>query len=84
MRVYVPAVPEPSRAAPADGRDPTGAPVDVDGPVAWREQGQGQSVVFLHGLGGSRTSWEPQLRGLSDEFRAIAWDMPGLRSVGPG
>ena len=76
-------MPEPSHAAPADDRGPTGALADVDGPVAWREQGRGQPVVFLHGLGGSRTSWEPQLRGLSDEFRAIAWDMPGYGASPP-
>ena len=51
--------------------------MDVDGPLAWREQGIGEAVVFLHGLGGSRTSWEPQLSSLSDAFRCIAWDMPG-------
>ena len=76
-------MPQPSHAAPADDRGPTGALADMDGPVAWREQGRGQPVVFLHGLGGSRTSWEPQLRGLSDEFRAIAWDMPGYGASAP-
>ncbi len=49
----------------------------MDGPLAWRETGDGEPVVFLHGLGGSRTSWEPQLARLSDAFRCIAWDMPG-------
>ena len=76
-------MPQPSHAASADGGGPTGAPTGVDGPVAWREQGRGQPVVLLHGLGGSRTSWEPQLRGLSDEFRAIAWDMPGYGASAP-
>ena len=76
-------MPELSLSAPAADKAPTGAPADVDGPVAWREQGRGQPVVFLHGLGGSRTSWEPQLRGLSDEFRAIAWDMPGYGASAP-
>ena len=76
-------MPQPSHAASLDGGGPTGAPAEVDGPVAWREQGRGQPVVFLHGLGGSRTSWEPQLRGLSDEFRAIAWDMPGYGASAP-
>lgn len=51
--------------------------LDIDGPLAWRETGDGEPVVFLHGLGGSRTSWEPQLTGLRSEFRCIAWDMPG-------
>ena len=34
-------------------------------------------MIFLHGLGGTRTAWDPQLRGLADRFRCIAWDMPG-------
>lgn len=45
--------------------------------LSWREVGTGPPVVFLHGLGGSRTSWGPQLRALSDRFRCVAWDMPG-------
>ena len=75
--MYVPAVPEPS---PADAATDA---VDVDGPLAWREQGRGAPVVFLHGLGGSRTSSEPQLEGLSDRFRCIAWDMPGYGASAP-
>ena len=39
--------------------------------------------MFLHGLGGSRTSWEPQLTGLSSGFRCIAWDMPGYGASAP-
>ena len=46
-------------------------------PIAWREAGEGPPVIFLHGLGGTRTAWDPQLRGLADRFRCIAWDMPG-------
>jgi 3-oxoadipate enol-lactonase len=48
----------------------------LDG-LAWRECGSGQPVVFLHGLGGTRTSWGAQLRGLGDRLHCIAWDMPG-------
>lgn len=48
-------------------------------PIAWREAGRADSdvVVFLHGLGMTRTGWEPQLADLSDEWRCVAWDMPG-------
>jgi pimeloyl-ACP methyl ester carboxylesterase len=45
--------------------------------MSWREAGDGPAIVFLHGLGGTRLAWEPQLEGLSDRFRCIAWDMPG-------
>ena len=45
--------------------------------IAWIEEGAGPPVLFLHGVGGTRTAWGPQLRGLSDRFRCIAWDMPG-------
>jgi 3-oxoadipate enol-lactonase len=48
-------------------------------PVAWRESGSPGAPValFLHGLGGSRIAWEPQLEGLSRARRCVAWDAPG-------
>lgn len=60
------------------------APIDVvDGPIAYRSSGVGRPVVFLHGLGGSRAAWEPQLEGLADSFRCVAWDMPGYGDSAP-
>jgi 3-oxoadipate enol-lactonase len=56
--------------------------VDAD-PVAWREAGSGDCVLFLHGVGGSRTAWDPQLRALGDRYRCIAWDMPGYGASAP-
>ena len=54
------------------------AAVDHDAsPTAWREAGSGPVALFLHGLGGSRTAWEPQLAALGDVRRCVAWDMPG-------
>jgi 3-oxoadipate enol-lactonase len=59
---------------------------DVDAtPVAWRESAPPQVnganaevALFLHGLGGSRTAWDPQLVDLTDAgYRCAAWDMPG-------
>ena len=53
-------------------------PSDVDGQrFAWRESGTGPALVLLHGLSGSRLSWEPQLRDLADSCRVVAWDQPG-------
>lgn len=45
--------------------------------LGWREWGTGEPVVFLHGLGGTREAWGPQLRALHPFGRCIAWDMPG-------
>lgn len=57
---------------------------DVDEePVAWREAGAGDVIVFLHGLGGSRLSWQPQLEGLGSTWRCAAWDMPGYGNSKP-
>ena len=55
-------------------------------PVAWREAGpaDGDLVVLLHGLGGSRIAWEPQLAALSAAgYLAAAWDMPGYGASTP-
>ena len=52
-------------------------------PIAWRESGAGPPVMFLHGLGGTRTAWDPQLRALDSRFRCIAWDMPGYGASAP-
>ena len=62
------------------------SPVEMTGRrLAWREAGVGVTpVVFLHGLGGSRLAWEPQLAALASRGRAVAWDMPGYgRSAAP-
>jgi 3-oxoadipate enol-lactonase len=46
--------------------------------VAHREKGDGDPVVFLHGVGGDSESWQHQLAAFAAAgFRAIAWDMPG-------
>jgi len=52
-------------------------------PIAWRAARAGPPVAFLHGLGGTRTAWDPQLRALADRFRCIAWDMPGYGASAP-
>lgn len=51
----------------------------LNSPTAWRECGapDAPAVLFLHGLGGTRKAWGPQLRSLSSHFRCVAWDMPG-------
>jgi 3-oxoadipate enol-lactonase len=39
--------------------------------------GAGELVLFLHGIGGSRTNWREQLPVMGEQFRAAAWDARG-------
>src|SRR4029077_19909568 len=39
--------------------------------------GRGSLVLFLHGIGGNRHSWEGQLEFFSSRFKAAAWDARG-------
>jgi 3-oxoadipate enol-lactonase len=57
---------------------------DVDAaPVAWREAGSGPLVLFLHGLGTTRSGFDPQLEALAERYRCVAWDMPGYGASPP-
>ena len=40
----------------------------------YEEQGEGPVVLFTHGIYMDHTSFSEQLKGLSDEYRCIAWD----------
>lgn len=64
-------------AATDHGRD-----LEVGG-YAWRELGDGELVVLLHGLGGSRVAWDAQLTSVGTHRRVAAWDMPGYGLAAP-
>ncbi len=46
--------------------------------VAYREQGAGPPILFLHGGPLDSREFVNQLDGLSDRYRVIAWDAPGF------
>jgi pimeloyl-ACP methyl ester carboxylesterase len=51
--------------------------VEVDGlRTAYRRDGQGLPVVFLHGFFGDHRVWQHQLE-LADTYTVVAWDAPG-------
>lgn len=58
-------------------------------PIFWREAAPESCddhtpvAILLHGLGGSRIGWEPQLAALSTTHRVIAWDAPGYGGSNP-
>lgn len=51
----------------------------VPGPpaIALDCQGQGEILLFLHGIGGNRTNWHEQLAFFADRYRAVAIDVRG-------
>ena len=52
-------------------------------PIAIRDTETNKpALVLLHGLGGSSQTWAFQFRALADDFRVIAWDMPGYGPSG--
>jgi len=52
--------------------------ITVDGArVAYRDEGAGEVLLLIHGLGGSSFSWRAVLPKLSNKYRVIAPDLPG-------
>ena len=45
--------------------------------LAIDRMGDGPLLVFLHGIGGNRTTWHDQLAVFAPEFHAVAWDARG-------
>lgn len=45
--------------------------------IALTHAGQGELVLFMHGVGGNRTNWREQLRTFAPHFHAAAWDLRG-------
>ena len=46
-------------------------------------RGSGRPLLLIHGLGGSRRSWEPVLDALAAEREVIAVDLPGFGDTPP-
>lgn len=52
--------------------------IEINGQLqAYREAGQGQALILLHGISSGSASWVNQLAVLSHHFHVIAWDAPG-------
>jgi 3-oxoadipate enol-lactonase len=63
-----------SQPATAPAAAVPGAEIRGEGPA---------TVLFLHGVGGDRGSWTPQLKAFAPRFRAVAWDAPGYGASPP-
>ena len=51
-----------------------------DGVMVWREWGDGEPLVLLHGGGGSWRHWLRNIEFLASRFRVLAADTPGYGS----
>ena len=51
--------------------------------IAWRETGQGDALVLIHGIGGSSASWAHQFFDFAASHRVVAWDAPGYGGSAP-
>jgi pimeloyl-ACP methyl ester carboxylesterase len=50
------------------------------GRLAYFDEGRGEAIVFVHGLGGDYSHFAQVARPLADRFRVIGVDMPGCGS----
>ena len=47
------------------------------GQLAYVEKGKGQTILFIHGLGGNLSHWLKSVQALSAKYKCIAIDLPG-------
>jgi 3-oxoadipate enol-lactonase len=45
--------------------------------LSFEQYGSGPAVVMIHGFGGSKAVWQPQIAEFSRHYRVIALDLPG-------
>ena len=51
--------------------------------ISYLRKGDGEPVIFLHGIGGGGRSFQRQIDALSAKFDCIAWDAPGFGGSAP-
>jgi len=52
--------------------------------IAYFDQGEGQPIIFIHGLGSYAPAWKNNIEGLQENFRCIALDLPGYGKSSKG
>jgi len=52
------------------------------GDIAVRVQGEGETLLFLHGIGGNSRNWLGQLDAFAGDYKAAAWDARGYGESG--
>ena len=58
--------------------------IEIDGMnVHYRDEGEGQAIVLLHGTGASLHTWDKWTDELKKTFRVIRLDLPAYGLTGP-
>lgn len=53
--------------------------IDINGlRVHYRDEGEGEVLILLHGFGASLHTWEEWAKGLTKQYRVIRIDIPGF------
>lgn len=53
--------------------------VEIEGEeFKYLEGGEGETIVFLHGILGSKTQWRSLMQSYTQDYRVVAVDIPGL------
>lgn len=52
------------------------------GDIAVEVRGAGETLLFLHGIGGNSRNWEAQLAHFAPRYKAAAWDARGYGETG--
>jgi len=45
--------------------------------IYYEEHGSGEPLLLIMGWGGNTATWDPQLEGLAEQYRVIAFDNRG-------
>lgn len=58
--------------------------MEIDGQsIRYFDEGEGEPILFVHGLGGSMSNWLPSLEFLPAQFRVVSLDLPGFGKSRP-
>ena len=53
--------------------------MDIEGEeFKYLEGGEGETIIFLHGILGSKTQWRSLMQAYTNHYRVVAVDVPGL------
>src|SRR5690625_2224239 len=52
-----------------------------DATYAYTMEGQGETIILLHGFTGTHATWEPYMDQWKQNYQVVAMDMPGHGST---